>query len=181
MAALLRAREAAVGLDDVADFNAMMPSAMPADAYQFFRNWIDEDSPPQVSRMSLLRTLYHLNSFWQARPRGNIVMLHYQDLMDTSTARCANLPHDSASRCLEILWPQLVQAATFSTMRERADVLAPDTSHAQWHDNKNFFRTGTSGQWQGLLRGDDLDHYWERVAEFATPDLASDWAHRTTT
>ena len=61
-------------------------------------------------------------------------------------------------------------------MRERADVIVPDSSHAIWQDNRQFFNRGVSGQWRTLLDEDDLRRYHERVAQLAAPDLAL-WVH----
>ena len=77
----------------------------------------------------------------------------------------------------ENCWPQLVEAATFEHMRSCADRIAPDTTHAIWQDNQQFFHRGVSGQWRTLLADDGLRRYCERVAELAEPDLAR-WLHR---
>ena len=53
--------------------------------------------------------------------------------------------------------------------------IAPDTTHAIWNDNRQFFHRGSTGQWRDLLDDDDLAHYRRRVAELAADDLA-EWA-----
>ena len=62
-------------------------------------------------------------------------------------------------------------------MRAGADRIAPDTTHAIWQDNQEFFHRGVSGQWRELLDDDGLRRYNARVAELADPDLAR-WVHR---
>jgi aryl sulfotransferase len=74
-------------------------------------------------------------------------------------------------------WPQLVEAATFEHMRKFSDLIAPDTTHAIWQDNQQFFHRGVSGQWRTLLDDDGLRRYNARVAELADPDLAQ-WLRR---
>ncbi len=61
-------------------------------------------------------------------------------------------------------------------MRDHADVIAPDTTHAIWTDNQRFFHRGTSGQWRDLLDAPDLERYERRLHELAEPD-SSTWAH----
>jgi hypothetical protein len=78
---------------------------------------------------------------------------------------------------LEDRWPELVDAATFERMRAGADRIAPDTTHAIWEDNQQFFHRGVSGQWRALLDDDDVRRYDARVAELADPELAR-WLHR---
>ena len=86
------------------------------------------------------------------------------------------MPGCSASTVAEEMWPALVDAARFESMRNRADEIAPDTTNAIWNDNRRFFNRGCSGQWHDLLDDDDLVRYEQRVAEVAAPDLAH-WAH----
>lgn len=74
------------------------------------------------------------------------------------------------------VWPELVRAATFESMREHADSIAPDTTHAIWTDNKQFFNRGCSGQWHDILDEGGVARYERRVAEVSSPDVAI-WAH----
>ena len=71
---------------------------------------------------------------------------------------------------------QLAAAATFERMRQRADELAPGVDAKLWRSNRDFFRSGTSGQWRHLLDPAAVDRYHRRVAELAPPDLAT-WLH----
>ncbi|HTD49923.1 MAG TPA: hypothetical protein VK771_04945, partial [Acidimicrobiia bacterium] len=72
--------------------------------------------------------------------------------------------------------PDLVAAARFDTMRERADDVAPNSSEGLWKDNRAFFHRGRSGQWQALLNGPGRRRYAERVRQLAPTDLI-EWAH----
>jgi hypothetical protein len=78
----------------------------------------------------------------------------------------------------EARWPALVEAATFESMRRNADRFAPAVTASIWRDNQNFFRRGTSGQWQALFEEGDEARYEARVRELAPPDLAA-WVHHT--
>jgi hypothetical protein len=74
-------------------------------------------------------------------------------------------------------WPRLVQAATFESMRSRADTTVPGGSREHWIDPAAFFRRGTSGQWRDLLSDADLARYAARVRALASDDLVA-WLHR---
>ena len=71
-----------------------------------------------------------------------------------------------------------MQAATFDRMRERADEIVPESTHAIWHDNKQFFHRGTTAQWRTHFDQFDADRYRARVRPLADPDLLA-WVHRT--
>jgi hypothetical protein len=74
-------------------------------------------------------------------------------------------------------WPRLVQAATFESMRSRADTTVPGGGREQWIDPVAFFSRGTSGQWHSLLDDADLARYAARVRSLASDDLV-EWLHR---
>jgi hypothetical protein len=59
----------------------------------------------------------------------------------------------------EELWPALVEAATFESMKRHADQLAPEVDNGAWHNNTQFFHKGTSGQWADVLSRENLDFY----------------------
>jgi hypothetical protein len=105
-------------------------------------------------------------------------MLHYHDLQTDLGVQMRKLAERLALDVPEERWAGLIDAATFDRMRANADQTVPSGASGQWHDNREFFRRGTSGQWRELLEADDLRRYDERVAELAAPDLAA-WAHPT--
>ena len=105
-----------------------------------------------------------------------MLLVHYDDLvtdLDGQMRRIAdwlniNVPDD--------VWPTLVQAATFTAMRQRADVLAPNPVGVL-KDDRAFFRQGRSGTGPDLLTPDELARYHERVAQIVPPDLLT-WLHQ---
>jgi hypothetical protein len=175
LVAIFTARHNAIGLDDIMDVLAEGPPERPEREIDRFWVWVD-DTRPVTEFMSLHQTLHHLTTFWDARDRPNVVMLHYDDLTADLEGEMRRLAQRLGIDVPEARWPELVEAACFEHMRSRADVVAPDTTNAIWHDNRRFFNSGTSGQWRRLLDDADVERYWRRVRELAAPDLAA-WAH----
>ncbi|MDQ1435050.1 MAG: aryl sulfotransferase [Actinomycetota bacterium] len=176
--AMITAREQAVGLDDVMDMLADGPTPRAEREIDRFWAWAD-DPTPVTDAMSLHSTLRHLQSFWDIRDQVNVVMLHYDDLQRDLEGEMRRLAARLDIAVDEAQWPALVEAATFENMRAHADVIAPDTTHAIWNDNRSFFNRGCTGQWRDLLDESDLARYHRRVAELGTPDLIA-WAHHGT-
>ena len=176
--ALVAAREEAVGLDDLPDeFREMLAQGPPPRAeneIDRFWFWVD-DPTPATDAMSLLATMRHLQTFWEARNQPNVVMLHYDDLQRDLEGEMRRLATRLDIDVPEDRWPELVEAATFENMRDRADSLAPDTSHAIWTSNQQFFHRGRTGRWRDLLDDADLRRYDRRVSELADPELVT-WA-----
>ena len=178
IAAILTARERAVGLDDVMDMLAKGPPPRAETEIERFWVWAD-DATPVEDAFSLQSTFHHWQTFWDARDASNIVMLHYNDLQVDLDAEMRRVAELLGIVVPETRWPDLVVAARFENMRERADEIAPDTSNAIWNDNQRFFNRGCSGQWRDILDDDDLVRYERRVADLAPRDLAQ-WAHAGT-
>ena len=175
LTALLSAREQAVGLDDVMALLEAGPPPRAEQEIDRFWGWVDDSTAP-TDGMSLAATMHHLESFWDARDDPNVVLLHYADLVADLEGQMRGLAARLGIEVPEHLWPELVDAATFENMRDRADVVAPDTTNAIWLDNKQFFHRGGNGQWRELLDDDALVRYDRRMAELVRdPELAA-WA-----
>jgi aryl sulfotransferase len=178
MDAFLAARQKAVGLADLDEPLPDRPAEpLPAEIELFWR-WVDDTTPVSETPTSLAVLFHHIRTFWPATAGApNLVLLHYDDLQADLEGQMRHLALRLGINVPEQCWPQLVPAARFTEMRRRADRLAPNQNIHVWHDNTEFFRRGTSGQWRELLTEDDLDRYHLRVAEFGDPEVA-DWLHR---
>ena len=177
--AFLSARERAVGLDDLAEIYAdwVPPDTKALDPLARFWAWVESDAPIALAASSLASMMHHLATFWAVRDRSNVVLVHYSDLQRDLQGEMCRIAERLGIPIAEDVLPQLVAAAQFDAMRERADELAPETHHGSWHDNRNFFHAGRHGQWRTLLDDDNAQRrYAARVRELAAPDLA-DWAH----
>ena len=119
---------------------------------------------------------HHFATFWPVRAEPNLIMVHYSDLqrdLDGEMRRVAQrlgitIPDDRFS--------ELVAAARFDAMRDRADEVAPASTLGLWQDNRQFFHAGRNGQWQTLLDDDGRRRYATRVAALAPDDVVA-WAH----
>ncbi|MDP9843890.1 sulfotransferase domain-containing protein [Streptosporangium lutulentum] len=142
------------------------------------RFWLWVDTSEGI--VGLRPMLHHLSTFWRMRDRPNVVLLHYQEMQDDLEGVMRRLAARLGIEVPEEKWPELVRAAGFGEMRNRADELAPEAR--VWIDRKQFFRRGASGQWRELLDADDLRHYRDRVRELAGPRVADpelvNWVHR---
>ena len=103
--------------------------------------------------------------------------LHYDDLQADLEGQMRQLAARLGIDVDEHRWPRLVQAATFESMRSRADTTVPAGGPDHWIDPAAFFSRGTSGQWHDLLDDADLARYAARVRPLAADDLL-EWVHR---
>lgn len=167
------ARARAVGLGDLAELMPDGPPPLPADLDDRFGLWLEAEPTAPFSGLSML--LHHLDTFWERRSLPNIALFHYADLQADLVGQmerlAATLGIDIDRERLAVL----AAAASFDSMRSRADELAPEADTAGfWHSTARFFANGTAGQWRAVVSPERLARYQVRLHELAAPDLA-DW------
>ena len=120
--------------------------------------------------------MHHFATFWEVREQPNVVLVHYADLQRDLEGEMRRIAERLGIDIDEDRLPDLVAAAGFDTMRERADEVVPDSTERLWKSNRAFFHSGRNGQWQELLDEAGRRRYAERVEQLAPPDLI-EWAH----
>jgi len=138
--------------------------------------WIDREADPRLDLDSLPGVLHHLSDAWARRADGNVVLVHYDDLVADLEGQMRGLAHRLGIRVPEHRWPSLVAAAGFPAMRERAAQLAPDPVGVL-RDRGAFFRRGGSGAAGEVLSDEQIARYEAKAAHLAPADLLA-WLHR---
>ena len=133
------------------------PEALPEDPNEFFRMWLTNGSFPWESDGKPYWSVFrHGVSFWAHRDEANILMVRYGDLKADLAAEMQRIAAALGIEVADDIWPDLIAAASFESMKKNADRTAPDTNFKMWKDNAQFFNKGTSGQWRGLLSAESL-------------------------
>ena len=96
------------------------------------------------------------------------MVLHYDDLKADLEGKMRELAARLGIEVDEGQWPPLVEAATFESMRSKADTTIPGGGRSHWIEPAAFFSRGTSGQWRDLLDDGDLVRYAARVRALAS-------------
>jgi aryl sulfotransferase len=152
-----------------------MPSQRPTIS-TWLRSWINWDGPPAERLDSLKGVMSHLSDAWARRHNDNIVLVHYDDLINDLEAEMRRLATvlDPPIGMEEL--SELAGAATFEAMRAQSDLLAPDPGGVL-KSRSAFFRRGTSGAGAEILSARDLLRYEQRARDLAPGDLLV-WLHR---
>jgi hypothetical protein len=137
--------------------------------------WIEAGADPLQELDSLPGVLRHLTDAWERRAQPNVVLVHFDDLVEDLDGEMRRLAARVAIDVPDAAWPGLVHAAGFDAMRERADDLAP--GRGVLIDPMAFFRRGSSGAAADVLGRTGLARYQARAAALAPPDLLA-WLHR---
>ena len=174
--AVIGQRVAVAGMDDLAE---LMPNGIPeqlADPIDRFWDWMQAEGATEEDISGLVGLMNHLRTFWDRRDDDNIAMFHYADMKTDLDAQMRRLADVLKIDVDESRWDELVAAATFDRMRDRADELAPQVTHGFWNETSRFFHKGSNGQWRSFFDDDDVARYEARIGEIAAPDLA-EWVH----
>jgi aryl sulfotransferase len=144
----------------------------PRDALGFFRHWIT--STP-TNAMEVMADAYFAmeRSFWAARGRENVLLVHYNDLKADLDGEMARIAAFLGVEVADDLWPELVEAATFEAMQRAGEGLLPGIDMAFEGGAKTFLNKGTNNRWQGVLTEADNALYLKRLAEETSPALAA--------
>jgi aryl sulfotransferase len=163
-------RIAAVGAEDLDELGVTgPPPAPPDDPLERFWRWVDGAGlPDDVAGLESL--VGHIATFWDRVDEPNVALFHYSDLRADLPGQMARL-----AACLGVDPPtvDLVQAATFSSMKERADELVPNSDTPFWRSNTAFFDRARAGEWKEFLDAAGQRRFDDALARLAPPALAS--------
>jgi hypothetical protein len=153
------------------------PEDLDQSARAKFWRWVLDDTSPTIAMSSLLSTLDHVGSFWEARDADSTVLLHYQELSADLDGQMRSLANKLGIDIPAQRWQSLVKAASFEDMRARPSMTAPEAG--VYRDDAAFFKKGRKGEWREILDSDeDVRRYNTRAAALASPDLLA-WIHRS--
>ncbi|MBI3256199.1 MAG: sulfotransferase domain-containing protein [Actinobacteria bacterium] len=147
--------------------------AFDSDPRAFFDHWISTGSVPSEGDGSPFWSHFaHIASWWPYRHLPNVRLVHFNDLLVDLEGEMQAIAEWLAIDVPERFWPEVVERATFASMKENADDVAP-VPFVFDGGGDGFLHSGTNGRWRDVLSGDQLQRYEARVKAVLTPDCAS--------
>ena len=144
----------------------------PAEApHEFFQDWIGANGPANESDVSAASFFDTERSYWAARDKPNVLMVHYADMLTDLDGEMRRIADFLKIVTPPSLWPDLVRAATFEQMRRDGEALMPFAKHAWAGGHESFIYSGTNERWRGALTEADIANYRERAAKEMSPAL----------
>ncbi|WP_307814523.1 sulfotransferase domain-containing protein [Glycomyces sp. YM15] len=138
--------------------------------------WTRSGNDPREAPDMLPGVMAHLGDAWRRRDEPNLLLVHYADLAADLEGEMRRIAAWLDIEVDEARWPELVEAASFSAMKSKADLTAPDPA-GLFRSRAAFFRRGASGSAAELLTPEELAAYEQRVEAMAPRDLLA-WLHR---
>ncbi len=111
----------------------------------------------------------HYLSFAKWQSLSNIHIFHYADMTRDLRHTVSAVSDTLGCSFEDELIDAITSAATFSKMKENAAKYAPSADQAIWKDNAQFFESGTSNKWEGILNETSLLMYKKRMSELLSP------------
>jgi aryl sulfotransferase len=147
---------------------------IPDDPAEFFRLWLTTPSIAGQSDGLPNLSFFDLEvGYWQERHQPNVLMVHYNDMLEDLDGEMRRVTAFLGIAVNEIVWPSLVEAATFERMRNVGDQILPRVANLLKGGSGRFFNVGTNGRWRRILTGSDLALYDAKVRAKFTPGLAA--------
>ncbi len=144
--------------------------------HEWLVRWIAREVDPADELDSLPGVMWHLSDAWRRREQPNIMLVHYDDLRADLDGEMRRIAGRLGIEVPAEVWPDLVAAASFERMRDRASELIPD-KNGILKDPHAFFRRGRSGAGVETLTPDEVAGYYRRAADLAPADILA-WLHR---
>lgn len=168
----LKVREQAIGLEDLAELVPPQQGEPTEPLIEYLQTDFESDN---VNVMSLSYVLHHLQSFWDKRDDPNVALFHYSDLQADLPGQFRRLAAVLEIDVDDATVEELTAAASFSAMRDNAEMVAPNSDASIWRSTADFFHRGSNGQWREAFDADMVRRYETRSTALAAPDLLA-WA-----
>jgi aryl sulfotransferase len=98
--------------------------------------------------------------------------VHYADLKADLGGEMRRIAGFLDIEVPESLWPKLIEAARFETMKSKATELMPTAGDIWQGGGDTFLHQGINGRWRDVFAADDLALYSAKVKEQFSADLA---------
>jgi aryl sulfotransferase len=140
-----------------------------------FYDWLErEPGPGSWDLISLHAVTHFLESYWPHRHLPNIHMHHYSDMKRDLKGEITKMAVELGVSVDDDQLQSYAEAATFDSMKSKADQFAPGAGMGVWKAETDFFASGKSEQWQDKLSEAELAAFAKRLAELLPPD-AAEW------
>lgn len=149
------------------------PSAQEKDLRDRFRTWISASLTPETCDNPMAMPVPpFIKSFWDYRHLPQIAFVHYSDLQRDLGGEMRRIAKLLDIQVKDNLWPELIAAGQFESMKQNSAMLAPDAKTGIWKDTDRFFNKGETGQWRDVLGPDELAAYEKTLQSLQDPELA---------
>jgi aryl sulfotransferase len=145
----------------------------PEDPRAFFRRWLRDPEFAPFDDFTIAEFCEIENSFWEARARPNVLLVHYNDLKTDREGEMRRIAQFCGIETPEPLFAEMVEAAGFASMKRAGAQLLGLAEQAFKGGADAFLHKGTNERWRSVLSDEDLADYRAALAASLPADLAN--------
>lgn len=143
----------------------------PEDPRAFFRRWLRDPQYAPFDDFTIAEFAEIENSFWEARERPNVLLVHYNDLKADREGEMRRIAQFCGIETPEPLFAEMVAAAGFGSMKRDGAQMLGLAAQAFKGGADTFLHKGTNERWRGILTEQDLDDYRAAMEASVPADL----------
>ena len=137
----------------------------PEDARAFFHEWLRGGTPGSFDELGFFGFQAR---WWAERRRGNVLMVHYNDLKADLAGEIGRIAGFLGIDHAAALMAAIAAAASFEAMRRDGEKLAPFAAEVWEGGMARFLHRGVNSRWREVLTADDLAAYEACAAALPT-------------
>ena len=139
----------------------------------FFRRWLRDPEYAPFDDFTISEFMEIENSFWEARERPNVLLVHYNDLKADREGEMRRIAEFCGITTPEPLFAEMVEAAGFSSMKRDASQMLGLADQAFKGGADAFLYKGTNERWRAVLTDQDIADYHTKLEAHVPADLAN--------
>ncbi len=141
----------------------------PREAREFFLHWIEAGTSHDINRADWFFETER--SYWSERHRPNLLLVHFNDLKANLSGEMRRISVFLDIPVNEVIWPKLVEAATFDSMKQNGAQILAKLEHLFRDGHETFLHQGTNERWRDVLTEADLALYEKHAHSALSPGL----------
>lgn len=119
---------------------------------EWLQRWTMREADPMESMDSLAGVVHHAADAWARRDDERVFVVRYEDLVVDLEGKMRWLADRIDAHLNAVVWPSLIEGASFASMRAAAAARVPD-QRGVLKDPAAFFRRGSLGGGREVLGG----------------------------
>lgn len=140
---------------------------------EFFQTWITDAEIREWRDSFPVQRYFEIErSYWAERRAPNMLFVHYNDLKADLASEMRRIAQFLQISIPEDVWPSLVEAATFESMKRNSVQLGAEWERAFVGGLHAFLAQGTNARWRDALTTEDVARFETRAAHELPPGLA---------
>lgn len=151
----------------------------PENIIDFWHDWIDKGWFEWESEgYPFWSNLHHTQSWWDYQCLDNIMLFHYNDLLDDPCLQIKRLASYLGVTITSAEIEDISRRTSFNSMKSLSDSFLDNQGRSFIGGSKTFFHRGTNGRWKSVLTANEQQKYEQKASSILSVECRS-WLERS--